>query len=98
MQQRSVLWEKGAALSALADALQQKEDLKHHAEVDVGLYTYDDTTSSSGWLRTKFALNGINYKDVDSQISIFANADQVGSRFLIILACLNDHSHHLHLD
>lgn len=82
MQQRSVLWEKGAALSALADALQQKEDLKHHAEIDVGLYTYDDTTSSSGWLRTKFALNGINYKDVDSQLSIFANADQVGNRYL----------------
>ncbi|TIB74816.1 hypothetical protein E3Q24_00308 [Wallemia mellicola] len=91
VQQRSLLWEKGAALSALADALQQKEDLKHHTEVDIGLYTYDDTTSSSGWLRTKFALNGINYKDVDSQISIFANADQPSpSLGLILFECSPD--------
>lgn len=73
----------------IVESIHKNATLMQFESVDVGLYTHNDSTSSSTWLRTKFGADSSDYIDVDSQLSFFVNADQVSSFMIDIFHTQN---------
>ncbi|TIB59306.1 hypothetical protein E3P79_01801 [Wallemia ichthyophaga] len=76
VQQRSELWNRGGALTVVAGFIHSNPLLKHFASVDVGLYTHDDSSSSSSWLRTRFGADVGDFNQANSQLSLYANSEK----------------------
>ncbi|TIA92737.1 hypothetical protein E3P99_00468 [Wallemia hederae] len=83
-EQKSALWESGGALHAVAEVARHHHILSHYEKVVVGLYTHDDSASSSHWLRTRFGVLDADHVAYDSHLTLYVNDEQPSPSTAII--------------